>query len=130
MSRYQVMRDDELLVRAVNADRAAMGELLERSRAAVQRRATLRLGRRRQAALSPEDIVQETFIDADRSICSGKFIPQDVRAFTKRLETTTDNNVRDAIAAMEAIKREGGIARVALADAKLLDSLGGQTCRE
>lgn len=119
-------RPTEELVKA-----AVAGEplALERLLLAQYPRLAARVERRLPAALrflySPDDLVQETFAEAFRTI--GSFRPQGEGSFFAWLATMADNRLVDATRAQGAAKRGGGRARVsgsASSLAALVDLLG------
>jgi RNA polymerase sigma-70 factor (ECF subfamily) len=60
---------DALLVSRIHAgDRAALGEFFERHRGRLRRIVRLRLDRRLQGRIDPEDVLQEAFVDATRRL--------------------------------------------------------------
>ncbi len=62
---------DQLLQRARAADGAALGRLLELHRRYLALLARVQIGRRLQGKVDPEDLVQETFLEAHRNF--GRF---------------------------------------------------------
>jgi RNA polymerase sigma-70 factor (ECF subfamily) len=60
--------DDAFLARIQAGDRHALGELLARHRGRLLKMVQLRLDRRLQGRLDPEDVLQEAFLDAVRRL--------------------------------------------------------------
>jgi RNA polymerase sigma-70 factor (ECF subfamily) len=55
---------DDLLRRAAAGDQASWGTLLERSRERLRRMVALRLDRRLQGRIDPDDVIQEAYLEA------------------------------------------------------------------
>lgn len=98
--------DDDLLKRATTGDRDALMQLLERYGAAVRRGLAGKIPKRWRALLSDDDVMQQTYADAFRSI--SRFVSQGEGSFARWLATLARCNVRDAVKMLEAEKRGGG----------------------
>lgn len=95
---------------ARGGDAAAMDALLKRYLPWVFDTVALRLGRRRQDCAAIEDIVQESLLDAFRSI--DQFRERSEASFRHWLACIVENNVRDQERRRSAQKRGGGKVRV------------------
>jgi RNA polymerase sigma-70 factor (ECF subfamily) len=93
------------LVRAVQAgDAQALGELFERYRERVQRIVRIRMGAKVRSLLDSSDIVQETWLVAQRNI--GRFEPRDQSSIIRWLARIAEHQVSDAAAKANAQKRD------------------------
>ena len=94
---------DELVEMAASGDKVAMGRLLmlydEPLRQRIGRHITADL----QGALSAEDVLQETYVEAYRHMEG--FEPQGRQAFGRWLTTIADRKLVDAVRALRAAKR-------------------------
>jgi len=101
--------DDDLTARAAAGDRLALQELLlaqyDRLAARIARKVPLSL----QGVVAADDILQETFASAFRSIRSLK--PKGAEAFYRWLATIAERRLQNAVKALHAAKRGGGRAR-------------------
>lgn len=92
--------DDSLLVAAKKGDKEALGELLLRHGPIV--RAGLQINPKWQSVLEPNDVMQVTYFEAfeqiDRFTGNGP-------SFRRWLRRIANNNLRDAIQALERAKR-------------------------
>jgi len=92
--------DESLLVAAKGGDKEALGELLLRHGPVV--RAGLQINPKWQSVLEPNDVMQVTYFEAfeqiDRFTGNGP-------SFRRWLRRIANNNLRDAIQAMERAKR-------------------------
>src|SRR6516164_8545910 len=61
-------RDDDLIGRIEGGEAGALGELFGRHRERLRRMVRLRLDRRLQGRIDPEDVLQEAFVDAARRL--------------------------------------------------------------
>jgi RNA polymerase sigma factor (sigma-70 family) len=104
--------DNHLLNQAASGDRHALVQLLEQHGPPVRRRIEGRIPRRWRSALSADDIMQQTyidaFVDADRLVANGK------GSFPKWLGSLAKCNLLDAIKMLEADKRGKGRPRIEL----------------
>ncbi len=91
---------------ARDGDRAAMETLLTRYQTWVFDTVALRLGRRRQDCGAIEDLVQESLLDAFRSI--DQFQERSESSFRHWLARIVENNVRDQERRRQAQKRGSG----------------------
>jgi len=89
--------DRQSLARAVAGDRDALGALLERYGPAVEQR--LRVGPRWQGLIEAGDVMQVTYVEAFLRIAS--FDVERAEAFPAWLRRIAENNLRDAIRALE-----------------------------
>jgi RNA polymerase sigma-70 factor (ECF subfamily) len=106
-----------LLLRAsADENQAAVADLLERFVPQLRQRLQQDFPRRFQSVLSPDDVLQQTFVDAYRDIVT--FAGRDEAAFERWLWAIARRNLVDATRALEAEKRGGGRLRVE-------DKLGG-----
>jgi RNA polymerase sigma factor (sigma-70 family) len=86
-------RDSERLQAAIDGDPAAVESLLLESYDAVLRHIEFAFPAHLAARTSPQDIIQETFVRAYRSL--GSFRPRDHGSFRGWLRTIADNVLRD-----------------------------------
>src|SRR5688572_14821250 len=84
-----------LLCAARDGDKEAAGELLERYRTPLQSTAAAALPKELQAKLSASDLVQQTFLDAQRRISS--FQGESPEMLAAWLRTTLANKVHDEL---------------------------------
>ncbi|MCH7813703.1 MAG: sigma-70 family RNA polymerase sigma factor [Planctomycetes bacterium] len=105
--------ESELLQRASSSDTDALSELLSLHGPAVRNRIAGDMPKRWQALLTVDDVMQETYTDAFLDIAG--FVPRGDGSFTAWLVTLAKNNLRNAIAALEAEKRGGQRRRIDLA---------------
>ena len=99
-----------LIKRAVDGDRAALGQLLYGSADDLTAFISRRLPDSVNAEISVEDIVQETFRDAFRGI--GRFQSREDASFMSWLRTIAASRIQDALRAMGRKKRGGGRRRI------------------
>lgn len=92
-----------LLAGARSGDDRSLAELLERVSPELRRRIAARIGHRYRSLIGEDDILQITFIEAVLRI--GGFEGRGEDAFVGWLMTIAENNLRDAIRALEASKR-------------------------
>jgi len=93
--------EDELVNRAVGGDMSALTALLEQHCGAV--RAMLNIDQKWASVLDPDDVLQVTFLEAFLQI--GKFKQEGSGAFLAWLNRIAQNNLRDAVRELSAIKR-------------------------
>jgi RNA polymerase sigma-70 factor (ECF subfamily) len=91
---------------ARDGDRTAMEAILQRYLPWVFETVALRLGRRRQDCGATEDLVQESLLDAFRSIEG--FQERSEGSFRNWLARIVENNVRDQERRRQTLKRGGG----------------------
>ena len=94
---------DELVEQAAGGDRVAMGRLLMLYDEPLRKRIARRITADLQGALSAEDVLQETYVEAYKHI--GRFDPRGHRAFCRWLTTIADNKLVDSVRALRAAKR-------------------------
>ena len=116
----------ELLAQAVAGQRFALEKLLIAHQRRLMARIQRKLPRTLAGVVSPEDVLQDTYIEVFRRIQS--FELSGIRAFYRWLVTIADNRVIDVARAHRAAKRGGGRERVELPPdsssvAPLLDAL-------
>lgn len=96
----------ELLAPAMNGDRTALERLL----VSCQDRLAARIGRKLPSSLrrqiSPEDVLQEVYLDVFRGFRSIE--ARDLAGFLRWILTITDNRLIDCVRACQAAKRGGG----------------------
>lgn len=100
--------EDKLIEQAIGGDMSALTSLLEHHCGAV--RATLHIDQKWASVLDPDDVLQVTFLEAFLQI--GKFQPGSTGAFLGWLNRIAQNNLRDAIRELSAIKRPSPALRV------------------
>jgi RNA polymerase sigma factor (sigma-70 family) len=105
---------DELMLRAVQGDNAALEALLRDAAPQVRCRVESRIPKKWQALLDAEDILQVTYLEAFLRIRD--FIPKGEGAFLPWLARIADNNLLDAIRALQRAKRPPAERRVRPAD--------------
>lgn len=91
----------ELVNRAIGGDMSALTLLLEQNCGAV--RAVLHIDPKWASVLDPDDVLQVTFLDAFLQI--GKFKAEGPGAFLGWLNRIAQNNLRDALRELSAVKR-------------------------
>ena len=97
----------DILARACNGDSAALAELLESHTPKLCADLRSRIPNRWRALLAIEDVLQETYTDVFLSIRG--FVPRGEGAFVAWLRKLAQNNLLEAIRALEAEKRGGGM---------------------
>lgn len=98
--------ESDILARTRAGDSDALTQLLQRHTPALAADLRARIPDRWRALLSIEDILHETFTDVFLSISS--FVPRGDGTFSARLRKLAQNNLLEAIQALEAEKRGGG----------------------
>lgn len=103
MSKGQItsLADDALVGMATSGRADALSELLKRRGPQVRRE--LSISRKWQSALDPDDVMQVTYVEAFLRI--EQFKPRGPDSFLAWLRQIAQNNLRDAIKAMEREKR-------------------------
>lgn len=113
---------DDLIPKAVVGDAQALERLLldhyDPLLATIQRRMPGALA----GTVSPEDVLQDTFVAAFRSI--SRFVPAGDNSFLRWLCTLARNRMADLLKAHHAAKRGGGRVPIMTAD-NLEDSIAG-----
>lgn len=99
-----------MLASARSGDDRALSELLRRLSPELRRRVALRIGPQYRSLLSEDDVLQVTFIEAVMSLDT--FEDRGEEAFIAWLLRIAENNLRDAIRGLEAVKRPSPGARV------------------
>jgi RNA polymerase sigma-70 factor (ECF subfamily) len=100
----------ELVIKAVKGDQASLQKLLVSQTDVIVRYAHRKLPRTAQEQVDPEDIVQQTFVKAFRSI--GRFRIEDAKGFQGWLLAIADHVIKDAIKGQQRIKRGGQFQRL------------------
>ncbi len=119
---------DDLVHRAVQGDKKALGSLLKQHGPAARGVIAGRIPARWQSVLSEDDVMQQTYADAVRGIASLSRLRD--QSFVSWLRKTAKRNLLMAIRLLEAEKR-GGLWRpqaVPASDASyvdLLDAISG-----
>jgi len=119
------MKDDasttiELLERARQGDREALGLLLDAHRTALHRRAEVRLQGRLAVRVDASDIIQQAFLEAYRSF--PQFAGQDERELVVWLQSILDHNVANAVRDHTLLQK-----RTVRRERSMDDSQGGGT---
>ncbi|MFM9956641.1 MAG: RNA polymerase sigma factor [Phycisphaerales bacterium] len=94
---------DAIVQRAAGGDEDALSELLGRHSNDVRTHIKHSIGKHWQSALDEDDVMQVTFVEAFSHI--HVLQNRTVQGFTAWLRRIADNNLRDAIRALEADKR-------------------------
>ena len=122
--------ESELVAKAVAGDRVAIQQLLMAHMAAVSRFAANRLPASARDVIDPEDIVQQTFAQAFRSVSC--FRQREDASFLSWLTAIAENKIMDAVKGLQRQKRGGTrqrVRQVATTDthsvADLMDMLSG-----
>lgn len=96
----------DLVERAIAGEPLALDRLLLDAYPKLLARVDQKLPEEVRGAVAPEDIIQEVFATAFRSI--GAFRPEGQDAFYRWLTVIADNRVIDVVRAQNAAKRGGG----------------------
>ena len=112
---YSEEQQRELVAKAIQGDQIALQKVLVAQTEAISRFAASRLPRAAQEQIDPDDIVQQTFIRAFRSI--DRFRAEDAKGFQGWLLAIADHVIKDAIRAQQRLKRGGNHRRLRHADA-------------
>lgn len=120
--------ENELLKRANGGDMSALTTLLEQNCEAL--RAMLNIDKKWASVLDPDDVLQVTFLEAFLQI--GKFKENGSGAFLGWLSRIAQNNLRDAVRELSAVKRSPPGQRIGVGSPKdsatlLLANLGMTT---
>jgi len=94
---------DGLTATAVAGDRGALTELLCRHDPLLRERLRGRIGRRFRASFEEDDVCQVTYMEAFLRI--RKFQPEGEGSFLAWLVSIAENNIRDAVKALERDRR-------------------------
>ena len=118
--------EDTLLRRATAGEPDALSALLEVHGPSIERE--LRIGRQWRAVLSTEDVMQVTYLEAFMLV--ERFAPRSGGSFRGWLRQIAENNLRDAIRALQRVKRPPPTKRVHTREMDdsymdLLDLVGG-----
>lgn len=100
----------ELLQAAVGGDRVAMERLLLTHYSRLERHVAAQLPESAQAVISPEDILQEAFVQAFRDI--EQFDLNGAVSLGAWLRAIVDHRLTDALRKLRTIKRGAGMRRV------------------
>ena len=103
--------DSNHLSRAVDGDREALAQLLEHHGPAVRKRFAGRIPRRWRSALSVDDVMQQTYIDA--FVDFPRFVPNGRGSFSAWLASLAKCNLLDALRMLNADKRGRNGRRIA-----------------
>ena len=95
--------EEDLFDQAVGGDTVALRTLLERHGPQVRNRVSGRIGKRWQAVLDVDDVMQVTYLQACLHI--DRLVERNPVAFTAWLTRIAENNRRDAISELERPKR-------------------------
>jgi RNA polymerase sigma factor (sigma-70 family) len=102
--------EDSLIDMAVRGDREALANLLQQYGPGLREGLRGKIPQRWQALLSEDDIMQQTYADAVWGIRG--FVSGNGSTFPGWLATLRNNNLRDAIEGLKALKRGGGCRQV------------------
>ncbi len=105
-----VVTEEQLLDEASSGSEDALCQLFERHGPGVRARIAQDVPRRFGSVLTTDDVMQESYIDAFLDI--GAFAPAGEGSFERWLTTIARNNLRNAVAGLEAKKRGGDRIRV------------------
>ncbi len=109
------MNDDheqELIAAAVDGDRTALQKLLVFQGAAVERYAVGRLPPALRGKVDADDVTQQTFMEAFRSI--GRFRAENADSFRAWLLGIADHVIKDAVKHAQRVKRGGQFQQMRL----------------
>lgn len=95
-----------LLTEAIHGDALALQRLLIPYQSKLAARIARKLPDRLAGVVSPEDVLQETFVEVFAAIRA--FEPEGDDAFERWLFRIADNHVADALRRLDARKRGGG----------------------
>jgi RNA polymerase sigma-70 factor (ECF subfamily) len=114
MANEPMATNDELVVQAVAGDRLALGQLLLLHAASLSRLIDARLPPEFASVASVDDVLQDTFLEAFRSIHN--FVPRENGTIHGWLATIAEHQVLGTIDRLRAQKRRGKRQRTAGAD--------------
>lgn len=103
--------DESLTAAAIEGDKAALTELLCRHDSDLRLRLVGRVGKRFRSAFDEDDVYQVTYLEAFLRI--GSFRSTGKGAFLAWLVSIAENNIRDAVKALERDRRPPPNRRVA-----------------
>jgi RNA polymerase sigma-70 factor (ECF subfamily) len=95
--------EEKLLDQAVGGDAEALSELLRRFGPKVRRQLEGKISGQWRPVLDVDDVMQVTYLEAFLRI--DRFVPGSPESFSAWLTRIAENNVRDAIKALERAKR-------------------------
>ncbi len=95
--------EEELLAKAVSGDTDALSDLLGSIGPQVEAGLDGKIAKHHQAAFDPADVMQVTYLEAFLRI--NRFEPAGVGSFVRWLERIAENNLIDAVRALEREKR-------------------------
>jgi RNA polymerase sigma-70 factor (ECF subfamily) len=101
---------DSLVLQAIAGDRDVIKQLLVEHADELTRYVTDKLGPSLQSLISPDDVVQETFIQAMASI--GNCQAKDRRGFAAWLKGVSAHRMQDMVKSLKRKKRGGDMQRV------------------
>jgi RNA polymerase sigma-70 factor (ECF subfamily) len=102
------LSDDELVKRAVRGDQDALSTLLNLYGPQIQ--STLDIGRRWRSSIEAEDVMQVTYLEA--FLRFDELAIANTRSFVSWLTRVAQNNLRDALRALDCAKRPSPQRRV------------------
>lgn len=102
--------DHDILRRAIDGDSDAMSDLLREHTPGLRKRFRGQIPKRWRSVLTVDDVLQEAFTEAFLDI--HQFEPRGDQAFRLWLERVLENNLIDAVRALEAEKRGGNRKRI------------------
>lgn len=111
-----MIEEERLIERAIQGDEAALTVLLETTGSIVRREVAPSIPSRWQSLLSEDDVMQQTYADAFRSI--SRFVPLGDGAFRAWLSSLAKCNLSDAVKMLEAEKRGGKHKKVIAAGSR------------
>ena len=118
---------DKLVERSAQGDQEALSQLLSQHSGDIRRHVAMSIGKHWQSVLDEDDVMQVTFIEAFDH--AQHLQARTLTGFNAWLRRIADNNLRDAIRALEAEKRpdprKRAIARNSMSgSASLIEMLG------
>ena len=102
--------DHELIAEAIRGDQVALQKLLVSRAIVLARFADRKLPQPLRGQVDPEDIVQQVFVEAFRSIA--RFRPEDADSFQSWLLRIADHVIKDAVKHQQRAKRGGHFRRI------------------
>lgn len=100
----------ELITKAIAGDKLALQKLLVSRTGVLSRYAASRLAASLREQVDPDDITQQTFVEAFRSI--RRFRPEKADSFQAWLLGIADHVIKDTVKRKQRAKRGGGYQRV------------------